>query len=53
MVMRNVVFVIPKAVLKSKQAYKAVVKMTVGGGPKVYEWVFTTGSKMQGLGKLR
>ena len=52
LVMRDVVFVIPKEVLESNETYKAVVSMTYRGVPREVEWTFTTGSRMQGLGKL-
>jgi hypothetical protein len=52
MVLRNVVFVIPKAVLKPRTLYKAEVELTAGG-PRNYSWSFTTGTKMQGLGRLK
>ncbi len=53
MVLRDVVFVIPKEVLKSNQAYKAVVTLTLAGGQRKFEWAFTTGAQKQGLGKLK
>ena len=53
MVMRNVVFVIPKEVLPANKSFKAVASMTVGGVSRKYEWVFTTGNQLQGLGRLR
>lgn len=53
MVMRDVVFVIPKEVLKANEEYLAVVTLTLKGGQETFEWTFQTGSRMQGLGKLK
>ena len=50
MVLRNAVFVIPKAVLKSKQTYQAVVTLVP---ERKLVWTFTTGSQMQGLRRLK
>lgn len=53
MVMRDVVFVIPKEVLAANETYKAVVDITFRGVPRKIEWTFTTGTQMQGLGRLK
>ncbi len=53
LVMRNVVFVIPKAILKKTTLYLASVSVQFGGGQRTYEWTFTTGTQMQGLGRLK
>ncbi|MCA8943986.1 MAG: hypothetical protein KDB80_15585 [Planctomycetes bacterium] len=53
MVMRDVVFVIPKELLEANERYLAVATLTLKGGTETFEWVFTTGSSLQGLGRLK
>ncbi|MHC4077586.1 MAG: CAP domain-containing protein [Planctomycetota bacterium] len=53
LVIRNVVFVIPKAVLKRGTIYLAVANVQLAGGQRTYEWTFTTGNQLQGLGRLK
>ena len=53
MVLRDVVFVIPKEVLKANEEYLAVATLTLKAGTETIEWTFSTGNQMQGLGKLK
>jgi hypothetical protein len=53
MVLRDVVFVIPKALLEPNTLYMAEVDLVFNGNQRKLHWTFTTGAQKQGLGKLK
>ena len=53
LVLRNVVFVIPKSLLEPNTTYLAVVNLTFNSNKRELKWTFTTGAQKQGLGRMR
>ncbi len=52
MELRDTVFAIPKAHLRSGTTYLCEVKIKFGNGERTMSWHFTTGSRQHGLGRL-